>query len=43
MKTAGTGLGLAIVERIVLEHQGMIRVGDSGMGGARFVVTLPLA
>jgi nitrogen fixation/metabolism regulation signal transduction histidine kinase len=37
----GTGLGLAIVKKIVLDHGGEIRVEDSGLGGAAFVVRLP--
>ena len=37
----GTGLGLAIVRRIVKEHGGEIRV-DSGEGGTRFTIELPL-
>ncbi|MFO0747393.1 MAG: ATP-binding protein [Myxococcota bacterium] len=42
-KSQGTGLGLAIVQRIVGEHEGIIRV-DSELGvGTRFVVRLPVA
>jgi len=40
-KRRGSGLGLAIVNRIVLEHQGTIRVEDNLPHGARFVVELP--
>jgi signal transduction histidine kinase len=39
----GTGLGLAIVYNIVDAHKGSIDVEDSILGGARFVVRLPLA
>ncbi|GII78788.1 hypothetical protein Sru01_37700 [Sphaerisporangium rufum] len=39
----GTGLGLAIVRDIVHAHHGTIEVGASPLGGARFVVRLPLA
>ncbi len=40
----GTGLGLAIVKKIVLDHGGEIHVEDSAaLGGARFVVRIPLA
>ncbi|MCD6498383.1 MAG: HAMP domain-containing protein [Deltaproteobacteria bacterium] len=42
-KPQGTGLGLAIVKKILLEHQGNIEVASSPMGGARFVIHLPLA
>jgi len=40
-KKRGSGLGLAIVNRIVQEHQGVIRVEDNRPRGARFVVELP--
>jgi signal transduction histidine kinase len=39
----GVGLGLAIVSEIVRAHGGRIHVGDSPMGGARFVVELPVS
>ena len=38
----GTGLGLAIVHRIVSDHGGRIAVSSATIGGARFVVELPL-
>ena len=40
-KPRGTGLGLAIVQRIVVEHQGSIRVDDNAGGGARFIIEIP--
>lgn len=39
----GSGLGLAIVQGIAAAEGGTVRVDDSRWGGARFVVTLPLA
>lgn len=39
----GTGLGLAIAREIVIAHGGSIAVGDSDLGGARFVVRFPAA
>ncbi|HLK89215.1 MAG TPA: ATP-binding protein [Polyangia bacterium] len=43
-KEHGTGLGLAIVRKIILDHGGDVRVAPepSPLGGARFVVTLPV-
>ncbi|HWB74459.1 MAG TPA: HAMP domain-containing sensor histidine kinase, partial [Nannocystaceae bacterium] len=41
-RTQGTGLGLAIVKKVVLDHRGEVRVETSPLGGARFVVRLPL-
>jgi two-component system, NtrC family, nitrogen regulation sensor histidine kinase NtrY len=38
----GTGLGLAIVKKVVLDHRGEVWVDDSPLGGARFVVRLPV-
>ena len=40
-KENGSGLGLAIVNRIVLDHNGRIRVEDLQPKGSRFVVELP--
>ena len=39
--TGGSGLGLAIARQIVEAHRGTITVGESRVGGARFVVSLP--
>jgi signal transduction histidine kinase len=39
----GTGLGLAIVADLVKLHEGSVHVEDSPLGGAAFVVELPLA
>jgi two-component system, OmpR family, sensor kinase len=39
----GSGLGLAIAAWVVRRHGGTITVGDSELGGARFVVSLPVA
>jgi two-component system sensor histidine kinase CiaH len=40
---SGSGLGLAIASSIVAAHRGAIRVEAPPGGGARFVVTVPLA
>ncbi len=37
----GYGLGLALVRRAMLDHDGGVRVEDSPMGGARFVLEFP--
>ena len=39
----GSGLGLAICQRVASELGGRIRLEDSDLGGARFVVELPAA
>jgi signal transduction histidine kinase len=39
----GSGLGLAIVHATASAHGGSIRVEDSDLGGARFILTLPAA
>jgi len=38
---SGTGLGLSIVREFVAAYAGSVRVEDSALGGARFVVRLP--
>jgi two-component system, NtrC family, sensor histidine kinase HydH len=40
-REGGVGLGLAIVQQIVTAHGGEITVGESELGGARFVIRLP--
>jgi signal transduction histidine kinase len=39
----GSGLGLTIVHNIANDHQGTVHVENSSLGGACFVVRLPLA
>lgn len=41
-REGGTGLGLAIVADIVGLHGGEVTIGDSPLGGAAFVVGLPV-
>ncbi len=38
----GTGLGLAVTRKITQEHGGTITVEQSSLGGAKFVIRLPL-
>lgn len=42
MRARGTGLGLAICRKIIENHGGRIRVGDSSSHGTTIVVELPL-
>ncbi|MES3025091.1 MAG: ATP-binding protein [Pseudomonadota bacterium] len=41
--SGGFGLGLSIASKAVLLHGGTLRVGQSRLGGACFVITLPCA
>ncbi|TDU83586.1 signal transduction histidine kinase [Kribbella voronezhensis] len=41
--SGGSGLGLSIVQEVVRGHGGSVRITDSPLGGAGFVVTLPMA
>jgi signal transduction histidine kinase len=41
--SGGAGLGLAIVQEIAAAHGGSLAITDRPGGGARFVVTLPMA
>jgi signal transduction histidine kinase len=38
----GTGLGLSIVKHIIARHGGTIRAEASDLGGANFIIELPL-
>nr|WP_269106731.1 ATP-binding protein [Massilia sp. TS11] len=40
--TGGFGLGLAIARQAVDLHRGSLQVGRAALGGARFVISLPL-
>ncbi|MGE5360203.1 MAG: two-component system sensor histidine kinase NtrB, partial [Bacteroidales bacterium] len=42
-KASGTGLGLALVQKIIVSHDGRVRVGDAEGAGAVFEIELPLA
>ncbi len=41
-KEGGTGLGLSITHSIITEHKGKITAGESSLGGAMFVIHLPI-
>ena len=38
----GTGIGLAICQKIIARHDGHISVGKSHLGGAEFIIELPV-
>ncbi len=40
-KAQGTGLGLPTVQQILLDHEGSVRVAETGPEGTAFEVTLP--
>ena len=40
-KKRGTGLGLAIVNRIIIDHNGIIKVQDNFPKGTTFIIELP--
>lgn len=42
-RSDGTGLGLAVVQKIISLHHGEIRAENIASGGARFIISLPLA
>jgi signal transduction histidine kinase len=41
-KEGGTGLGLAIVHEIMIKHGGRIEVANNPLGGATFILWLPV-
>ncbi|MFT4006307.1 MAG: ATP-binding protein, partial [Lacrimispora sp.] len=41
-ETGGTGLGLSITKKIVLMHQGAIKLQSKEGGGSTFTVRIPL-
>ncbi len=38
----GSGIGLSIAQRIVTDHNGMLTLQSTDLGGAKFMVTLPI-
>jgi len=41
-KLGGSGLGLAIAKRFVIENKGYILIEKSDLGGAKFIISLPI-
>lgn len=42
-KTTGTGLGLSLVKGFTEAHEGNIYLSDSKLGGAKFLITIPIS
>ena len=42
-KSDGSGIGLSICQRIITDHRGSLSVGTSPLGGAEFIITLPVS
>jgi len=40
-KVQGYGLGLAITKKMIEQHQWLIHVEKSNLGGAKFIITIP--
>lgn len=40
-RSDGTGLGLPVVQSVLRNHQGLLQLGRSDLGGARFIAVLP--
>ncbi|HON37591.1 MAG: two-component system sensor histidine kinase NtrB [Desulfomonilia bacterium] len=41
-KAGNTGIGLCLSHRIITDHGGRLRVGTSRLGGAEFIVSIPV-
>lgn len=41
-KKDGTGIGLSLCHKIIEDHHGVIKVMESSLGGAKFVIKLPI-
>ncbi len=41
-KSDSTGIGLSICRRIIIDHGGVLKATDSALGGAEFVIELPV-
>jgi nitrogen-specific signal transduction histidine kinase len=41
-RSDGSGIGLSIAQRIVTDHNGILKVVNGALGGAHFTVTLPI-
>lgn len=41
-KEHSTGIGLSLCHRIITDHRGTLAVASSGLGGAKFLISLPV-
>jgi PAS domain S-box-containing protein len=41
-KSSGSGIGLSICHRIITDHGGLLHISDAELGGAEFIISIPI-